>query len=491
MNENEKKFDQQMIDLLSEVTPSELELSKMNPWSKPIGLITWGLIMTTIRFTFLNLDYILPTIGVLLIFLGFRSLRSENNFFRLAWALSILKLIIQLADLIRISTPLNTLGYPVEMGMTMMLLQILLYLLYHMALKEVFGKAGKTMEEAPLIWAAFWTGAAFLMAVSPFSTSWLLFIPMMVIYYAIIKSLSGIGEQLDDTGYFLTNAPVRISNQYFGWGYIALSLMIVIACSMNFSHLRLESREHHMPLNTEVREKLLEMDFPSEALMYLKDEDVEKLTDARAVEVQRKTLMFDPKRVEHVDTSESGFTQISYTYDPGESNAEIASIYIEMPGNMMYVMHYYIWTGGSPHWQDGLTISGESEVENKEIVSSGLFYRKNGMLYTAGFPRLINEEVTVNSMLGTYRPTLILGAFSYPFDSEDQGGYVLQRYKVLSDTDIFSTHSTFSYVHQTSPIHIPFEKTENVMLNGGYIFEDELQQHNTTYESAAVKERGK
>lgn len=64
MNEDEKKFDQQMIDLLSEVAPAESELGRMNPWSRPIGLITWGLIMTTIRFTFLHLDYILPTIGI-------------------------------------------------------------------------------------------------------------------------------------------------------------------------------------------------------------------------------------------------------------------------------------------------------------------------------------------------------------------------------------------------------------------------------------------
>lgn len=403
--------------------------------------------------------------------------------------LSILKLLIQLADLIRISTPLNILGYPVEMGLAMLLLQILLYISYHMALKEVFRKAGKTMEGAPLIWAAVWTGVAFLVAISPFSTGWLFFIPMMVLYYAIVKSLSGIGELLDDTGYFLTNAPVRISNQYFGWGYIALSLFIVIACSMNFSHLRLDTREYRMPSNSEVREKLLEMEFPSEALMYLKDEDVEKLADARAVELHRKTLMFDPIRIEHVDTSESGFTQISHTYEPGDDNAEIAAIYIEMPENIMYIMHYYNWTGGKAHWQDGITISVESEVENIEIVSSGLFYRKNGILFTADFPRLINEDVTVSSMLGTYRHTLIRGAFSYPFDSEDQGGYVLQRYKVLSDTDVFSTHSAFTYAHQTNPIHIPYKRTENAMLNGGYNFVDELQQHNSTYESVAVKER--
>lgn len=111
MSEKDFDFDQQMIDQLSDVTPPEPEIRKINPWSKPIGFITWGFIITTWRLAFLHLQYILPTIGVILIFLGFRSLRNENKYFKIVWVLSILKLFLQLGDLVSVSTPLNIEGY--------------------------------------------------------------------------------------------------------------------------------------------------------------------------------------------------------------------------------------------------------------------------------------------------------------------------------------------------------------------------------------------
>ena len=64
MSEKDFNFDQQMINRLSELTPSEEEIRKINPWSKPIGFITWGFIMTTVHPNFIYLQYILPTIGV-------------------------------------------------------------------------------------------------------------------------------------------------------------------------------------------------------------------------------------------------------------------------------------------------------------------------------------------------------------------------------------------------------------------------------------------
>jgi hypothetical protein len=98
MNDRDFNFDQQMIDHLSELPPSEEEIRNTNPWSKPIGFITWGFILTTLHLNILYLQYILPTIGVVLIFLGSRSLRNENKYFKTAWVLSIVKLLLHMGD---------------------------------------------------------------------------------------------------------------------------------------------------------------------------------------------------------------------------------------------------------------------------------------------------------------------------------------------------------------------------------------------------------
>ncbi len=155
MSEKDFKFDKQMIEHLSELTPPEEEIRKTNPWSKPIDFITWGFILTTLHLNFIYLQYILPTIGVILIFLGFRSLRNENKYFKVAWILSIVKLLLQLGNLVWISTPLNIMDYPeLAFGTVMLVFQIALFLTFHVALKKTYKKAGKLTESNPLFGAS-------------------------------------------------------------------------------------------------------------------------------------------------------------------------------------------------------------------------------------------------------------------------------------------------------------------------------------------------
>lgn len=494
MNENDLNFDQQVIEQLSEIIPPEEEIRRTNPWSKPIDFITWGLILATLHLNFLYLQYILPTIGVILIFLGFRSLRNENIYFKVLWVFSIIMLFSQLTELVSVSTPLNIVDYPeLALGTVMVAFQIAMFLIFHKALKETFKKANKPMTRSPLLWASLWTVASFFIALSPLNESWLVFIPMIVFYVLIVRSLLQVGEQLDDTGYVLTNAPVSISSRTFGWSYFLIALAVVITCNAYYNHLKLEPQEYQPPNITAARQHLLDMEFPAEALQYLSDEDVALLVDAVNVEVFNKMLMFDPRKVEHREGSE-GYMYIIHTYEPGKRNIQASTIYIEMPENVVYVMQYFTWLEGNPVWQDGIVIHGESkevDADDKEIISSGLFYSKKGIKYTADFPRLVCEPITINTMFGTYYTVPIIGALSYPFGSESQGGYVLYRYTVKADSNIFATYAIFNYVHLLSPLRIPYARTEEMILGGAYVFEDELNQHYTNYESMEFKERNR
>lgn len=491
MSRKDYNFDQQMIDRLSYMIPPEEEIRKTNPWSKPIGYITWGFILTTWHLSFIYLQYILPTIGVILIFLGFRCLRNENKYFKIAWILSILKLVLHLGDLISVSTPLNIVDYPeLTIGTVMFPFQIAMFLVFRAALKGTYNKAGRLMKADPLLGASWWTTAAFLIALSPLSNSWLIFIPMMICYILIVRSLFRIGYQLDDTGYVLTNSSVRISNRTFGRTYFLIALMTVIMCSVFYNHLKLEPQEYSLPETIEARQHLLDMGFPAEALQYLGDQDVILLNSAVNIESFSKVLMFDARKVEHREISE-GYTYITYTYEPGKRNMENTTIFIETPENVVYVMQYFKWLGGNPVWQDGILISGETKANDKEIISSSLFYNKKGTEYIANFPRLVCDRITQNTMFGMDYSVMIVGALSYPFDSKDQGGYVLYRYTVGADSDIYVTQATFSYVHFLSPLHIPYTRTEDLILSGAYTFEDRLQQHYTNYESLAFRDINK
>ena len=482
MDKKDSKLDQEIIENLKEIAPPENEISDINPWKIPINSITWGLILTTIHLNFLYLQYILPTIGVILVFIGFRSLRNENKYFRTIYFAAIVKLVIHLLNIIRVATPLNILNYPeLAIGCVLTSFQIFIFLTFHKALKEVYINAGKTMDSSPLIGATLWTVFAFLLAISPLAETWLAFITMIIFYVLIIKSIFSIGEQLDDTGYLLTYAPVKISDKRFGRIYFALIMVIGISFNISSNHLKLESKEFSYPNNTQLRESFIDMGFPEDVLRYLENSDLELLKDLVDVQVGNELLMFDPKEIEHVEGTENR-RMISYTYEPRNKNIDARTIFIEMPEKTLYVMQYFKWIGGNPIWQDGIMITGNHEIENRAIISSGLFYSKNGGEYMADFPYLDMESVERHTFFGTHWAEPIRGTFSFPIGSQNQGGYVLYRYGTMLD-DRYLIASLFEYLHQSNPIRIPYTRTEDLILNGSYSLNNNYKQHYTTYES--------
>ena len=63
---------------LPELPPAEIAQG-VTPWRRAMGRILWGLALTSITLQFWNLQYLLPTIGLVLLMLGFRALRRENG----------------------------------------------------------------------------------------------------------------------------------------------------------------------------------------------------------------------------------------------------------------------------------------------------------------------------------------------------------------------------------------------------------------------------
>ena len=73
--------------------------SAFSPWSKIFFCLTAGYALSLLSIPFVELDILLPLIGTLLLYLGYRSLRLENNWFRLGWYLALLRLLyMPLAD---------------------------------------------------------------------------------------------------------------------------------------------------------------------------------------------------------------------------------------------------------------------------------------------------------------------------------------------------------------------------------------------------------
>ena len=89
-NLNEREFDMFLENIIE--APSIADMPQdINPWRKAMNRVLWGTGLTTLTLNFLKLDTILPAIGLVLLILGYRTLRNENGWFKAAYIISAIR----------------------------------------------------------------------------------------------------------------------------------------------------------------------------------------------------------------------------------------------------------------------------------------------------------------------------------------------------------------------------------------------------------------
>ena len=89
---NEREYDLLLAETAGELPPPPKEQAE--PWSRAMKYIIWGLALVTFRLDLFYLKFILPCIGSVLVFLGFRSLRRSARGFAIAYAASAILLVM-------------------------------------------------------------------------------------------------------------------------------------------------------------------------------------------------------------------------------------------------------------------------------------------------------------------------------------------------------------------------------------------------------------
>ena len=86
----------------------------VSPWRSAMSCVVWGIALKTLTLQLLYLHYILPTLGCILLVLGFRTLRQENGALRWAYGLSIAAAVMRSACAVLQALPVDvglTFGY--------------------------------------------------------------------------------------------------------------------------------------------------------------------------------------------------------------------------------------------------------------------------------------------------------------------------------------------------------------------------------------------
>lgn len=302
------EFDRLLNADSAQLPPELTRLEPPRPWKKPIGQICWGLALITITLNFLGLNIILPAVGTALLWLGLAPLRRENGGFRFAYACATLYALLRLAGVLFQATPLdhrlvelvvgewNTSSGPVPLyhALRTVFVQLVLVLAVGglwRGLKGVFAQAGQKPRTAAAGGLVVLQALLIPMALIGLE-GWLLVGPVLIIWICLVVNLRKLSKSLDQAGYALKPAPMRVSGGPALALWLGLHLLIIAVLPLPFSRLPVNNRTPvSVPEgNSPLRAQLLELGFPEDILDRLDDGELARFEGAYGLKNPHKLI---------------------------------------------------------------------------------------------------------------------------------------------------------------------------------------------------------
>ena len=452
---NESQFDDLLQDL-ADTPPAEIT-EELSPWRNAMSRIIWGIGWTTITLNFLNLEYLLPCIGVIMILLGFRSLRQENRWFSLgygcAWVKLLWWMLIFAVDLTALRDDASLLAWRLYGAYAMFLPETLILLCLRNGIRAVQRKAGLPEEGG--------TGLLVFrivsMSLAIIGLTGILALIFIIVYILMLRELYKLSGKLDEAGYAISPAPVSVSDTAAKRLYTAAIAVIVLVCylflsryPMNWQPVETVSR----PETETVRQELVSLGFPAEILGDMTEEEILACSGTDFVLVEVKEVNMNRGRAS------------LQSLDDTENILQITFVGLRFPEEQerWKLIHHFRWLSGdgfcgteaiqmwpayrSEHWNKAGTVTGR------------VLYDRTGDTYCADYRSL--ETMIIPGWFGPSED--LYATFSFPARGENQRGYLI--YDVTNQTEGASVNSWFNYVHQYSRIQFPVRTAMEREMNG-------------------------
>ena len=276
------EFDRELMETVTDLPPTAGTVRAVTPWRDATGRILLGLCLTCFSLNFLYLQYLLPAIGTVQLYLGFRTLRGNNRFFNFCWFCSICKVILLFIGFVLEATPYSDrLSVPrtvLQAGITLAMLLAL-----RQALRLSASAADRAMDRDPLLWAAVWYAALIALALFWPEPGWVVFLLMVFAFYRIAKSLHGVTVELEEWGCGVRASSVRLSGRQLQMAYYASLLALVLLCGLLSNHVWLKAEPIEQTFTDEAqatRQHLRDLGMPEEFLTQLPEEELRQLSGA-------------------------------------------------------------------------------------------------------------------------------------------------------------------------------------------------------------------
>ena len=463
-NLNEQEFEAMLQDSIAALPPDDIAY-EVTPWRKAINRILTGFALCAITLNFVGLNYLLPTIGMFLLLLGFRTLRSENRWFRSCWIITLIRSVWYFPTLIVNTTVYQDAFYKFAfvsvLNVVNVVIGLLLYICFWKALREVKEKAGLEPHAGGAAALIGWNIFVCTLGLLQIPGNLIIGIILLIAYICIIRSLIRLSKELDEAGYCICVAPVKFTDRAI---VLALTLTILLGCTCGYVFFSRHPMEWEPVSQTETEEMqevkahLLSLGFPEHILNDLTQEDLLACKDARRVIVEKAVFpVNDGRRVQELQ--EDGVIHIYTVYDQEELH--ITGVGVELPGEreQWKLFHHFQWvidpgfygTEAIQLWpacRDGRGWMSGSEVTGQVLYNDG------DQVYASPYFSLGNETYTSNSIFwGEQTSTDVFAEFSMPRNGENHRGYVSYTIKEAQDGCIVD--AWINYTHQMTWLQYP------------------------------------
>ena len=496
-----EEFDQVLMEQVGALPPDADEVERCTPWSDAMFDLLLGQALVTFHMEFFYLQYILPLLGSVLVYLGARSLRRENRCFRLSWALGGVRLVWNALYLVLCATPViglltsSWLNWPVSVlvnGVTMAQL-FALYGGTRLAFAVTGGSKPKDWLARGLVayllsmGIAIWADLVPLTESSIFGPSiiyewsWLYYsrgIAFIALQIYFLKCLYRQSEALTGRGFDITPAPVRFSGKAVTlavFSVVALAIPVALFFSSLISNGPAEALT--APLageQTSVRDKLAELGLPGEVAEILDEAELTLCADAvavRAMEPSNQNIFSGRSELQ------DGWLIDAFS----DGKSAMTAWALMLPGNQVryYFLFRYPEIPGM-HFQEQFSIDPIGNYPTRDYTAR-LVWEWNGAVQTVQ-PQVhlaggqTEEEIDWNAVMLPMSARLELERlgghlhespwfnFSIPKGAEDLRGYLAYTAD-LSSYSIGDTHfdpgefydSAHVFLrHRSSFLHYPF-----------------------------------
>lgn len=433
---------------------------KLNSWYFLLSNIIYAIVFTSIKINFMNLNYILPTIGTYMFFLSFNKIKNENIYFKILWKFSIINMITNIFYFILLAMPWFA---KIENSMFFIFaissFKIISIIIFNDGLIDIcnrenisydfnFDKLAISLEIFLVLVALFDMNYNFLVVLIYF-----------IVFLLILISLFNIRYSLRNIQYN-SYSKIKTRKKYiYLFVYIIICFTAITISSIFANHTVLEYKKLEETNNIDdnkIKINLINLGFPQKIIDQISHENISRLQNASNIDVSYEVFDFN-----YSNKTNNKLKNNSMLY--------MTTIYIEMEDGSLYAINYFNWRKNNAFWNDLLSISCNNNIE---LIDGKIIFTKDNINYTSDF---INKLFDKNIMIYSFNDEIQNFEYiSYPFNTKNHRGYIFYKINLpkIENSSMYqiSNNSSILYYHATNPFTFPYKDKYERMNSTTYIF---------------------